>query len=98
LIIFLNILKTKVSLSPLDKSVKILRKVVIRMIEQPGLRLLTSVEDVTHGQGFVDLVKAFEDISRKRPEGCMKLAVFMRDKFNVEVEASVVPSASEYKF
>ena len=68
------------------------------MIEQPGLRLLTSVEDVTHGQGFVDLVKAFEDISRKRPEGCMKLAVFMRDKFNVEVEASVVPSASEYKF
>jgi hypothetical protein len=63
-----------------------------------GLQLKTNVEDVTHGQGFVDLVKAFEDISMRRPEGCLKLSVFMRDKFNVDMKASVVPSSAEYKF
>ena len=33
------------------------------MIKKGGffMELKTSIEDVTHGQGFVDLVKAFED-------------------------------------
>ena len=63
-----------------------------------GLQLKTNVEDVTHGQGFADLVKAFEDISMKRPEGCNELAVFMRDKFNTSVVVKVVSGSAEYKF
>jgi hypothetical protein len=43
-------------------------------------------------------VKAFEDISMKRPEGCSKLEIFMRDKFNVRCKVCIVKSAAEYKF
>ena len=62
------------------------------------MELKTSIEDVTHGQGFVDLVKAFEDITSRRPEGCHKLEVFMRDKFGLRVKADVVCTSTEYKF
>jgi hypothetical protein len=63
-----------------------------------GLHLKTSVEDVTHGQGFIDLVKAFEHVSMNRPEGFAELSTFMREKFGVNAKFSVIPSASEYKF